>query len=96
MKKLFLIPILAISFAHAYDIKPTDEVDEVIRAEKLVKSHPKLQNKDIHITYFEIEYDKYLKKEVYDIEVYDRDSEIEYDIQIDRKTGEFLKFKRDD
>jgi len=41
----------------------------VIRAEKLVKSHPKLQNKDIHITDFEIEYDKYLKKEVYDIEV---------------------------
>lgn len=93
MKKLFLIPILAISFAHAYDVKQTDEV---IRAEKLVKSHPKLQNKDIHITDFEIEYDKYLKKEVYDIEVYDRDSEIEYDIQIDRKTGEFLKFKRDD
>lgn len=48
------------------------------------------------MTYFEIEYDKYLKKEVYDIEVYDRDSEIEYDIRIDQKTGEFLKFKRDD
>lgn len=93
MKKLFLIPILAISFAHAYDVKQTDEV---IRAEKLVKSHPKLQNKDIRMTYFEIEYDKYLKKGVYDIEVYDRDSEIKYDIKIDRKTGEFLKFKRDD
>lgn len=56
MKKLFLIPILAISFAHAYDIKPTDEVDEVIRAEKLVKSHPKLQNKDIHMTYYLVYY----------------------------------------